>query len=343
MGFAMSGSLIHEFMPKYRMRQIDRVRVKAPPEEAWHVMRALDLQAGVISRALFALRELPHRMLRGARDRPAPATHATGIESFTGPGKGFQILAEQPGREIVIGSAGKFWKPDIEWAPITPVTFLAFDHPGNGKLVWNLRVDPDLQGGSWLTWELRVTTTDEETWRFFRRYWFVIGKFSHWLRRSALKRFRRRLGGSPSEESLKLAADELVPRPRYQKTMATTIEAPPAEVWPWLVQMGCRRGAWYCLTILTIRENEALVLGTRSLLNGPRQAASAFDDTWAFVLEPIGGQATRLITRVRADYPPEWRMYIMGAWLASAHRVMEWVQLRNLKQRIEGFKATRTS
>jgi hypothetical protein len=28
-------------------------------------------------------------------------------------------------------------------------------------------------------------------------------------------------------------------------TMATTIDAPPARVWPWLVQMGCDRAGWY--------------------------------------------------------------------------------------------------
>jgi proline iminopeptidase len=28
-------------------------------------------------------------------------------------------------------------------------------------------------------------------------------------------------------------------------TMAVTIEAPPGDVWPWLVQMGWNRGGWY--------------------------------------------------------------------------------------------------
>lgn len=28
-------------------------------------------------------------------------------------------------------------------------------------------------------------------------------------------------------------------------TMATTIDAPPSSVWPWLVQMGCDRAGWY--------------------------------------------------------------------------------------------------
>jgi hypothetical protein len=366
----MSRSLIQEFMPSYKMRQIDRVRVSAPPEAAWRVVRALDTQAHPLSRALFALRTLPDKLLGRSSATPGPNTAR--IEDFTGPGKGFQILAEQPGREIVIGSVGKFWKLKIEWADVQPWSFTEFSAPGFGKLAWNLRVDPDSRGGSWISWDLRVTTTDEVTWKLFRKYWLVIGRFSHLLRRSALRSFQRQLAGPGTEESLKLACDDLVPSPRYQKTMAITIEAPPHEVWPWLVQMGCRRGGWYSIdaldnggapsalqirpelqsihvgqvlpwkptgdegfSVLHIERERTLVLGTAALLNGPHREDDAFNDTWAFILEPIGAEATRLITRVRADYRPGTGMRVMSAWLRPAHRIMEHAQLVNLKRRIE--------
>jgi hypothetical protein len=38
---------------------------------------------------------------------------------------------------------------------------------------------------------------------------------------------------------------DLIPRGERGATMAVTIEAPPARVWPWLVQMGCDRAGWY--------------------------------------------------------------------------------------------------
>jgi proline iminopeptidase len=38
---------------------------------------------------------------------------------------------------------------------------------------------------------------------------------------------------------------DLVPGGRRTTTMATTIDAPPRDVWPWLAQMGCDRGGWY--------------------------------------------------------------------------------------------------
>jgi hypothetical protein len=41
-----------------------------------------------------------------------------------------------------------------------------------------------------------------------------------------------------------LPGDDLVRR-RYQTTRAVSLAAPPAEVWPWLVQMGFGRAGWY--------------------------------------------------------------------------------------------------
>jgi hypothetical protein len=40
-------------------------------------------------------------------------------------------------------------------------------------------------------------------------------------------------------------AADLVPGGKRGATMATTIDAPPSRVWPWLVQMGCNRAGWY--------------------------------------------------------------------------------------------------
>jgi hypothetical protein len=37
----------------------------------------------------------------------------------------------------------------------------------------------------------------------------------------------------------------LVPGGKRGATMAATIDAPPSQVWPWLVQMDCDRAGWY--------------------------------------------------------------------------------------------------
>lgn len=50
---------------------------------------------------------------------------------------------------------------------------------------------------------------------------------------------------SPEEAAEPMPGDELVTDPAIRLTRAVTIEAPPAAVWPWLVQMGYRRAGWY--------------------------------------------------------------------------------------------------
>jgi hypothetical protein len=51
-------------------------------------------------------------------------------------------------------------------------------------------------------------------------------------------------GATRAEVSSRLPGDDLVPG-RYATTHAISIARPAALVWPWLVQMGYRRGGWY--------------------------------------------------------------------------------------------------
>ena len=52
-------------------------------------------------------------------------------------------------------------------------------------------------------------------------------------------------GATAEEVSRKLPGDELLPEAGVVSTRAVTIDAPPAAVWPWLVQMGSGRGGAY--------------------------------------------------------------------------------------------------
>ena len=52
--------------------------------------------------------------------------------------------------------------------------------------------------------------------------------------------------GSTAEERRRpLTGDDIVPNPDVVTNHATTIDAPPEAVWPWLVQMGWHRAGWY--------------------------------------------------------------------------------------------------
>ena len=52
-------------------------------------------------------------------------------------------------------------------------------------------------------------------------------------------------GARPGEVSMKLPGDELLADAGLVSTRAVTIDAPPAAIWPWLVQMGSGRGGAY--------------------------------------------------------------------------------------------------
>jgi proline iminopeptidase len=54
-----------------------------------------------------------------------------------------------------------------------------------------------------------------------------------------------RWGASDEEVAGPYPGDGLVAGGERGATMAITIEAPPEQVWPWLVQMGGDRGGWY--------------------------------------------------------------------------------------------------
>jgi hypothetical protein len=51
--------------------------------------------------------------------------------------------------------------------------------------------------------------------------------------------------GATRERNLVLPGDHLVRFPQVEVTHAATLPAPPAEVWPWLMQVGWGRAGWY--------------------------------------------------------------------------------------------------
>jgi hypothetical protein len=72
-----------------------------------------------------------------------------------------------------------------------------------------------------------------------------------------LKPWWRRWGVMPDEAIAPLPGDEVVPDAMTSETRGITIDAPPAAVWPWLVQMGYGRGGWYSIDQLDMRGKSA--------------------------------------------------------------------------------------
>lgn len=60
----------------------------------------------------------------------------------------------------------------------------------------------------------------------------------------------QRWGATAEEQTRRLSGDDLVPKPDWVTTHAVTIPAPPAKVWPWLVQIGYHRAGWYSYDLI---------------------------------------------------------------------------------------------
>lgn len=171
----------------------------------------------------------------------------------------------------------------------------------------------------------------------------------------------------------RLPGDDFLPAARVEVTHHVDIQAPPEKVWPWLVQMGRRRGGWYSwdlldnggvrsadrivpelqnlavgdvlpikakgsegFTVLVLEPPRALVLGDASLLPGrTRPDPHAPRATWAFLLEPLGASATRLRVRVRAEYERTVAASLLRPLVGALHGLMERKQLRTIKERVE--------
>jgi hypothetical protein len=105
----------------------------------------------------------------------------------------------------------------------------------------------------------------------------------------ALQWLGRTYGATAAERHEALPGDRLVATPRIATTHAITIDAPPASVWPWLVQMGWGRGQWYTARWVDrllfpnngpsadriVPELQHIAVGDR-ILDGPPEAQCAF-------------------------------------------------------------------
>ncbi|MGY1794306.1 hypothetical protein ACI796_10005 [Geodermatophilus sp. SYSU D00525] len=129
---------------------------------------------------------------------------------------------------------------------------------------------------------------------------------------AALQWLGRTSGTDRAERRRLLPGDGLCPDPQIVTTHATTVDAPPECVWPWLVQMGWGRGQWYTARwvdrLLFPRNGPSadrlvpawqhLTVGDR-VLDGPPEAHCAF--TVADVEPP-----RHLVLHSREHLPPGW-------------------------------------
>ena len=104
---------------------------------------------------------------------------------------GWVILAEMPGREIVLGSVTKPWDASPVFRSVPAEAFKDFNEPGYVKIAWTLRADPWMLTHSVFHTETLVCTTDDEARRRFRNYWSFVAPGVEVIRIATLRPLRR--------------------------------------------------------------------------------------------------------------------------------------------------------
>jgi hypothetical protein len=173
--------------------------------------------------------------------------------------------------------------------------------------------------------------------------------------------------GATKEESTRgMAGDELLVKPDLVTTRAITVDAAPAQIWPWLAQLGPDRGGMYSydrlekLVGLEVHSANEIVPGlqelnvgdTIALVKGPAlrvellqpEQALVLRSTdhrwvWAFELRPDAKQ-TRLISRNSIALPrlPMPARAMAHLLLEPAGLLMERKMLLGIKQRVEAHR-----
>jgi len=159
--------LLDRFIPAYEIAERHHITVAAPAEITFAAAQEMDLNRSLIVRAIFRARAV----VLGAD--PDVAARPRGVVALTR-SIGWGVLAEVPGRELVVGAVTQPWKANVVFRALPPDEFAAFNDPGHVKIVWTLRADPVDSNRSIFRTETRAVATDADARGHFRRYWSFL-------------------------------------------------------------------------------------------------------------------------------------------------------------------------
>lgn len=177
-----SDPLLDRFMPVYEVGERHETRVDAPADVTYAAARAFDLGQSPVVRAIFRGREI---LMRAPHENGLP----TGLVDQT-LSIGWRILAEEPGRELVVGAVTQPWEPHVTFHGVKPERFAAFDAPGYAQIAWTIEVEPLDERTSVFRTVTRVRTTDPESREKFRRYWSIYSPGIRLIRTEILRAVR---------------------------------------------------------------------------------------------------------------------------------------------------------
>lgn len=169
--------LIDQVMPRCDRREVHSRKATASPPALWQAVHDLQADELTAMRVLMGMRTLGRRVGDG---------NLTVLEGFER--MGFSVVAEEPGRELVIAGIGRFWTPSGGLRKVAnKEQFLSFREPGYAKVAFNFRI---LAGE--LSTETRIAATDARARRRFGLYWLAVRPGSGLIRREWLRALDRR-------------------------------------------------------------------------------------------------------------------------------------------------------
>ncbi len=189
--------MLDRFMSTYDVRERHATEVAAPDGVTFAAANSLDVMNLAAVRTLVKAREL----IFGAAPDRRPQSDAIIPEMQS---IGWGVLAEVPGREIVMGAVTRPWEANVVFRALSPDEFSAFDEPDYVKIVWTLRADPIDGGRSLFSTETRAIATDPRARAKFRTYWSFLSPGIILIRLAAVRALRaeverrvRNTGGRP--------------------------------------------------------------------------------------------------------------------------------------------------
>jgi len=185
-------TILDDFVPAYQFAEFHSIRVKAPRAHVYQAIREVPANEITLFRTLTWIRRFARRGSEGILNAPEkmPLLDVATRTSF-------MLLAEEPDREIVLGTlvgAPKVWRPKKD---PTPDDFKALHAPGFALGAINFRVEDTANGETLLTTETRIYATDASARRNFAAYWRVIYPGSALIRVMWLRAIRRRAEKMP--------------------------------------------------------------------------------------------------------------------------------------------------
>jgi hypothetical protein len=176
--------LLDRFIPSPEVLEHHRVAIAAPAELTLAAAKEMRLMGSPLVRAIIRARELA---MGGVPDtRQHPAELLAQMQSI-----GWAILAERPGREVVVGAVTMPWHANPIFRTIAPGDFEAFREPGYVKIAWSLRADPIDASHCTFHTETRVSTTDPDARDRFKRYWSFVAPGVELIRIAMLQPLKR--------------------------------------------------------------------------------------------------------------------------------------------------------